>query len=344
MITCGMDCRHKSDKRCSLEELTISKDGKCECFEKTKNFYGPDNVVIFDDEGIPSIMVRFERPKDGSEDQLFTIRGELYDEMYISKYKNCNINGKPYSLPYQKPWTNASYDEAEKACFSKGKGWHLMTAAEHGYLARLALKNGTLPHGNTDKGCFCADEDEKCELYNGYQMLTGSGPDTWYHDHTIFGVDGLCGDTWEWMRGLRLMNGKIQTVDNNDAASRLDLSCDSDNWKNIWSKDNRPIAFSCNNRVKISDEETEGGYSWCRWKDVQNECSENADLYRLGLFAGDPENYVFADTEGERLPLCGGAWGSGARAGVFGISLYSVRTNAGSNIGFRSAFYGKLHN
>ena len=86
----------------------------------------------------------------------FVIGGEVYDEIYISVYPNCEINGKPYSLPYQKPWTNLTNDEASEACFSKGEGWHLMTAAEWGLIANISLKNGTLPHGNTNNGQYHA--------------------------------------------------------------------------------------------------------------------------------------------------------------------------------------------
>lgn len=41
-------------------------------------------------------------------------------------------------------------------------------------------------------------------------MLMGPGLDTGTHDHTAFGVDGLCGDIYEWMRGMRLMDGKLE--------------------------------------------------------------------------------------------------------------------------------------
>ena len=86
----------------------------------------------------------------------FIIGDEEYDEIYISVYENCEINGKPYSLPMQKPWTGITNDEAARACFSKGEGWHLMTRAEWGLLANLSLKNGTLPHGNTNYGKYHA--------------------------------------------------------------------------------------------------------------------------------------------------------------------------------------------
>ena len=78
-----------------------------------------------------------------------------------SVYENCEINGKPYSLPMQKPWTNITNDEAARACFSKGEGWHMMTRAEWGLLANLSKKNGTLPHGNTNYGKYHADSEEK---------------------------------------------------------------------------------------------------------------------------------------------------------------------------------------
>lgn len=105
-----------------------------------------DVVAIYDNVGIPSIMRRFTRVTDkelfGGSDKphpAFVIGGEVYDEIYISVYENCNINGKPYSLPFQKAWVNITNDEAAKACFSKGEGWHLLTAAEWGLLANISL-------------------------------------------------------------------------------------------------------------------------------------------------------------------------------------------------------------
>ena len=95
---------------------------------------------------------------------------------------------------------------------------------EHGFLANYSLENGTLPHGNTNYGKYHGNQEERCETYDGSRMLTGTGPDTWTHDHTAFGVEGLCGDIYEWMRGMRLMDGKLEIANNNDAAMPIDLS------------------------------------------------------------------------------------------------------------------------
>jgi hypothetical protein len=39
----------------------------------------------------------------------------------------------------------------------------------------------------------------------------------------------------------------------------------------------------------------------------------------------------------ERLPIRGGNWNNGSRAGVFALNLNNARSNANTNIGFRPA-------
>lgn len=64
-------------------------------------------------------------------------------------------------------------------------------------------------------------------------------------------------------------------------------------------------------------------------------------MKNLGLFVGEPETYIYADMNGERLPLCGGYWSSGSSAGVFSVGLNHPRSISGSTVGFRSAYYRK---
>lgn len=177
-----------------------------------------DVVAIYDNAGIPSIMHRFRRMNDkdlfrGGKDKphpAFIIGGEVYDEIYISVYQNTMINGKPYSLPYMEPVTDITADKFADACFSKGEGWHCMTAAEWGLLACLSWKNGTLPHGNTRCGKYHADPTEcGVNVKDSNKTLTGSGPATWTHDHTPTGVHDLCGNVGEIIRGLRIKDGAL---------------------------------------------------------------------------------------------------------------------------------------
>lgn len=117
-----------------------------------------NNVVIFDDRGIPSIMCRFVRPKDTEEvPAVFKIGDKVADAIYISKYPNIVIDGRAYSMPMADPTVNITFDGAVQACRCKGLGWHLMTAVEYEYLLNQSREKGTrgdTPLIVTDKKAF----------------------------------------------------------------------------------------------------------------------------------------------------------------------------------------------
>lgn len=309
-------------------------------------------VAIYDNVGIPSFMHRFRKVTNkelfGGSDKTnaaFIIEDEEYDEIYISVYENCEINGKPYSLPMQKPWTGITNDEAARACFSKGEGWHLMTRAEWGLLANLSLKNGTLPHGNTNYGKYHANPEEHGESAGeSGKTKTGSGPATWTHNHKVTGVHDLCGNVWEMVRGLRIRNGILEAAKNNDAAMDIDLTMEGDCWEAIRDDEGKIVRISVDdeNICITTDPEIEQDYTGTRWSDVQVNCNSE-QLKELALFAGEPDAYCYMDcTDGEYLPFCGGHWGSTSNAGVFYVNLGNPRTYASGNFGFRSAYFRKL--
>lgn len=309
-----------------------------------------DVVAIYDNAGIPSFMHRFRKTTNkelfGGSDKVhsaFVIGGEEYDEIYISVYENCNINGKPYSLPYQKPWTSITNDEAAKACASKGDGWHLATRPEWGLLANICRKTGVFPHGNTNYGKYHANEDEKGVSYDGCRILTGSGPASWTHNHKVTGVHDLCGNVWEEVRGFRIRNGVLQRAKDNDGAMDIDLSEESKNWVDVLDDDGKPVKVSVKDGEIIftTAETISTDYNGCSWKDVRIDC-KSEQLKELGLYPGEPDAYCYIDsTDGEYLPICGGLWDSAACAGDFGVSLYLARSSSGGNFGFRSAYYRK---
>lgn len=308
-------------------------------------------VAIYDNAGIPSFMYKFTRVSNkelfGGSDKphsAFVIGGEVYDEIYISLYPNCEINGKPYSLPYQKPWTNLTNDEASEACFSKGEGWHLMTAAEWGLIANISLKNGTLPHGNTNNGQYHADASEKGVKYDGGngRTLTGSGPATWTHNHTPEGVHDLCGNVWEMLRGLRIKDGVLYAAKDNDAALNIDLTQEGDDWHRIKDNSGNVVKVSVDSSIKITTYPSiEQDYTGDCWEDVDIDC-ESEQLKELALFAGEPKAYLYIDsTDGEYFPFRGGGWNNGAYAGLFCTYLNNPRSLSYWSFGFRSAYFKK---
>ena len=313
-----------------------------------------NNVVLFDDRGIPSFMVRFERPKDTAEiPAMFTIGKKTVDAIYISKYPNVVISGRAYSLPMRDPAVNINFDEAVQACRAKGSGWHLMTAVEWEYLLNQSRGNGTLPHGNTDWGKDYYNKEETGDRTGcGYgRTLTGSGPATWNHDHTIYGVSDMCGNVWEWLAGLRIKDGFIEHIPDNDAAlESCDLSEESKDWQRIKTRRGTVRAEVEDGDISIVDlperKDYEPDYDVVRIEDLVVGLSEIPQALRdLGIIPEkrlDSENktYVWFDaTEGEWLPFRGSAFHGTSRSGPSALHLGGARSYSNVSVGFRSAFY-----
>jgi len=307
-----------------------------------------NTTVIFDNVGKPSMMVRIPKFKysdviTGGREvtcSAFIIDGVEVPEIHISKYQNVIVNDKAYSLPFQKPSVSLNFDQAKEACEAKGPGWHLMTNAEWAAIALWSKKNGTLPHGNNRGGSDYNHEDEKGICFDDYKVLTGSGPDTWSHDHTPDGIFDLNGNVWEWVGGLRLLNGEIQIIPNNNAAKHIDQSKTSQEWKPIM-VDSETLKFTeTDNGLKLTTEEAEG-WNGCNFADLESDVEVPDIMKELALYPADDADLterIWADAEGEKLPYRGGYWGNGASAGVFILGLSGPRSLVGAGFGFRSAF------
>ena len=207
----------------------------------------PDNSILVDDKGLPSVMVYIPKFKmseviDSGTDSThpaFIINGTEVDGIYISKYQNVVYNSRAYSLPGEDPKTLVSADNARKYCENKGEGWHMMTAMERGAVALWCKKNGFLPYGNNSYGkdsresnyvavpTYNTDENS----YHAMRVATGTGPLTWSHNGQADGIWDLNGNVWEWNEGARLIYGELQILENNNAAdSDNDKTTDSSAW------------------------------------------------------------------------------------------------------------------
>ena len=341
-----------SDAPEKIKREILRNDEELRHREQTAPGVEHDVVAIYDNAGIPSIMHRFRRVTNkelfGGSDAVhpaFIIGGEVYDEIYISVYENTMINGKPYSLPLQEPVTNITMEDFAQACFSKGEGWHCLTAAEWGLLADTSLKLGTLPHGNTNCSHWHGDDKEQgIIIEDSYKTLTGSGPATWTHDHTASGVHDLCGNIWEFARGVRIRDGALWAAENNDAAlPETDLTECGDGWKPITDAEGHPLYVAVeDNKITFNTYPSiHRDYCGCVWGNVRMNC-DSEQLRALALFAGEEKAGCYVDsTEGEYILVRGGHWYDGGDAGVFGSSLGSPRSGAYGGIGGRSAYFKK---
>lgn len=333
-----------------------------------KELSGGKNIVLLDDIGLPSIYAVIPKGYNGNViaegsasvvHPAFIVDGVEKSSFYYSKYQNIVFNNRAYSLSRRDPKVYVDQPTAKKYCTNKGKGFHLSTMPEWAYIALWSRKNGTMPHGNNNYGkdisyTFEHGEEAAKDGANTGRTLTGSGPVTWAHDHTNAGIMDLNGNVWEWQDGLRLKNGEIQIIVNNNSAlgDDCDTGANSSLWKAIMPDGSLvepgttgTLKYSqSGNSIVTSNSATTGSGSGSFSDMTLGSGVTIPEIAKaLILYPDEPKGDYNGDAhwwniEGERLPICGGYWNTGASAGVFNLHLYSPRSISGASVGFRSAF------
>lgn len=330
---------------------------------------GGKNTVLFDDLGMPSVMVPFPKLKmsdliaGGSENihPAFSVDGVEKSVIYVSKYQNIVLNERGYSLPMRDPRASLNFDQAVAYCRNKGKGWSLTPYSLWSAIALWCRKNGTMPRGNNNYGADHAYGHEKgvptyYESGKIARCATGSGPNTWNHNWMPDGIADLNGNVWEWCAGMRLMNGEIQIIPYaNCMAADASMGASSTLWKAI-AADGTLVEPGTAGTLKYN---YVSGHIQLTSGDITPEDTWRGDTYQnmtldsaltvpeiakaLLIYPDEPGGDYGGDghymnNSGERLPLCGGRWGSTSNAGVFGVNLSNPRSDSYSDIGFRSAY------
>lgn len=330
---------------------------------------GGKNTVLFDDLGMPSVMVPFPKLKmsdliaGGSENihPAFSVDGVEKSVIYVSKYQNIVLNERGYSLPMRDPRASLNFDQAVTYCRNKGKGWSLTPYSLWSAIALWCRKNGTMPRGNNNYGADHAYGHEKgvptyYESGKIARCATGSGPNTWNHNWMPDGIADLNGNVWEWCAGMRLMNGEIQIIPYaNCMAADASMGASSTLWKAI-AADGTLVEPGTAGTLKYN---YVSGHIQLTSGDITPEDTWRGDTYQnmtldsaltvpeiakaLLIYPDEPGGDYGGDghymnNSGERLPLCGGSWNGASGAGVFSVNLYDPRSDSYASIGFRSAY------
>lgn len=344
---------------------------------------GGRQTVLYTASGQPSVMNII--PSFNLEDidaslgtgvhPAFVVGGVQKGELFIGSYQGIVKNGELISLPGVEPSISRTHDSAVTAARANGLGWHVMSNVEYTAIALWCWKNGFMPRGNTLNGLSSDAPHETARRADGAaaglttgspRTLTGSGPASWRHDNTPGGISDLCGNIWEWSPGLRIVQGEIQIIANNDAAlNATDLSPTSAAWKAIDGETGALInptftgTIAGGDYVPTTPKSVRYGvvgavnYTLVRatgqsFEGMTNPGATPASAAALsvlkayGLYpvagVGLGSDSVYQNSEGERLAFRGGHWGIGMNAGVFALNVGNPRSYSYSGLGIRPAF------
>ena len=299
----------------------------------------------------------------------FIVDGVEKPEIFIGTYQGRIVNGELLSLPNVEPSHSTNYDNFLTAARACGNGHHLITNAEWSAVALQCYKDNTQPLGNTYYGRSSEnpllvgrrpDGLAPGNTTGSARTLTGSGPVQWRHNGKENGIADLSGNINELNSGLRLLNGEIQVIaDNNASKLAINLGAASTEWKAIDGETGNLVTPSGTGTtvgtVKFANSGT-NDYTlvvaqWGVFESIKNPSPTKPvstaalnKLKALGLFPLIDSSAAFGrDTVGfnftfEALPFRGGSWYVAADAGVFSLYLVYARSSAGAAIGARPAF------
>ena len=247
-------------------------------------------------------------------------------------------SGNPVSAPFKRPFDSQDFDTAKAKCQSMGDGWGLMTNAQWAAIALWCLMNEYQPTGNTYYGQSHEKKHQTSIRQDGLivgdasgtaQNLTGTGAKEWNHNNSAIGIADLVGNIWEWVDGLKIVDGQIIVSENNDPIEA--------NWI--------AQAAYLDDGLKLNSERldtTSTNVTWASLGKSETYIS-NQLLQQLMIETitetGAALGRLYYNNDGERLPVRGGGWGGTSVAGVAALGLSNDRALRSASRGFRPAYF-----
>lgn len=291
---------------------------------------GGRQTIIYTAKGQPSWM--YVLPKFNMEDipgwtagtgthPAFIANGVEQSEIMVGVYQAAEIDGEAVSQPGLYPRVSINYDQARALCQANGAGHDLMSAWDWAAIALWCMANGFQPRGNTNYGRHHDNKWETGIVPDGATLgsdatgitniKTGSGPNGWNHDNLPGGIADLVGNVWEWLYGMKVLDGVVQLA--------------PDNGDYLESEYTNTAFTLPSNRT---------------WSTI--DATGAPDSLKQALIVpngvADPAGYHYITLTGERLPIRGGNRADAGNAGLAAVRLHYGSTSAGSGLGFRPRY------
>lgn len=208
---------------------------------------GGKNTVIYSPKGFPNIMYvlpafRWEDVEaifpdynlglTGSLPAFLDKNGNQRSEIFIGKYMASITDGEIVSRHGVLPLANYSQPFMKDIITQMGSNWHLMSIHEYNaILLRMRMLFGYDENsGNSSRGRNLKKPFETGITENGVRpgeisvsvrTLTGSGPVSWNHDRTEYGISDFQGNLWETLDQISCVDGQIIVTQYNDKTAPL---------------------------------------------------------------------------------------------------------------------------
>lgn len=277
-----------------------------------------------------------------------------------------NFDGKVNALTGAQ--VNTSYDTSVTYGTAGGNGSHSITNAEWMEIALDCYNSGFQPKGNNWYGRDTGDP--ATPEYYGVpsfwnlsltgRVLNGSGPLSWFHDGSPWGVWGMNGNFIEVTTGLRQKAGEIQIIQNNDAAlSDCDHSGTTGPWKGILQDGSLvdpgtegtlkydalsaiTISTSVTTRTPATKSHTFGTVVAADGVTIPK-IAQLLGIAPIGTAEQHGSDYIYmrndeAGTYSDTFARRGGHWDRNTQNGVFFLRMDIYRSHTSNDYGSRLAF------
>lgn len=276
--------------------------------------------------------------------------GSIKSEIFIGAYLASGSGA--VSAPRQDPRASLDHTAARNACSAKGAGWHLMTAHEWAAIALWCMANGYEPIGNTNWGRSHAqtrmvgdraDNRAPGDAAGTGRTQTGSMGSEATHTRTLGGIADLVGNVWEWQDGLLLQDGRFKISAYNTQAEVDWAFVDAYLDASSLSGGSAILSSVVTNRLgPLGDNANAGNSASVDWRSM-TKAGGYVSLQALRRLLVEPasvlpQGCIYMRNFGERLPYRGGAWSTGADAGLAALNLNNSRVYTSAHVGFRPVF------